>query len=63
VVCRSLNVLLLADVRLCGQRPSTEEVFGAACQPEDRRVRNNQDYCCARWNTKKNTITLNAPNA
>jgi hypothetical protein len=24
---------------------------------------NNPDYHCARWNTKKNTITLKQPNA
>ena len=63
MVCRGLNVLLLADVRLCGQRPPAEAVFGAACQPEERRVSNNQDCCCVLWNTKTNTITLKQPNA
>jgi hypothetical protein len=43
------------------QRPTAKAILRAAWQPERRRAGNNHD--CALWNTKKNTITLNAPNA
>ncbi len=37
--------------------------FTQFCSPAQRPQGNNHDYRCARWNTKKNTITLKEPNA